>query len=263
MALYRPVAATADLPGAGAGRESGTYDFKGGVDPTPGAKRRELAKDVAAFANATGGVILVGAVEDKATGALEKYSGMKEEFAELVKAAYDAAVHDLCWPHPVVDAVRLKAPEPFEGYVVAVNVNAMVVSPVGVRWNDDPKNAAWSFPLRTTTHTTHLSPTELPMLMVPEVRRVMLLLDLIPPAERGDVQIFHNRHQALCPIPVTVKEIDHSTITVERFHPGGWVKSQLPIDRVTSVWRIEKNKWDVAMNGGIQIDAMGWLNFSP
>ena len=75
VALFRPVATTADLPALSAGRESGTYDFKGSVDL---AKKRELAKDVAAFANATGGVILIGAEEDKDAGTLRRYAPMDE-----------------------------------------------------------------------------------------------------------------------------------------------------------------------------------------
>lgn len=51
-------------------RESGTFDFKEAPDP-PHA--RELAKDVAAFANALGAVIIVGTVEDKKHGTLGRY----------------------------------------------------------------------------------------------------------------------------------------------------------------------------------------------
>jgi hypothetical protein len=270
MALYRPVATAADLPAPGAGRESGTYDFKGAVDPTAGPKRRELAKDVAAFANATGGVILVGAVEDPATGALERYSGMKEDFAERVKAAYDAAVADLCRPQPVADAVRIKAPAPFEGFVVAVNVNATPLSPIGVRWIDDPKNAAWVFPLRTTTHTTHLSPTELPMLMVPEVRRVAIILDSIPLDERVDIEIVsRGRGGALAGVipRVQLLGIDERLTTVRL----GWsshehrpiVTSTIPIDRVKSVWQREPRRWNLGIDGVIEGAGDRLLFFPP
>jgi hypothetical protein len=267
VALFKPIADPADLPPLGAGRESGTFDFKGSVDP---AKKRELAKDVAAFANATGGVVLVGAVEDPETGRLREYAPMPEAFAESVKAAYDLAVANLCRPQPVIDAVRVKAPSPFDGFVVAVNVNPTPVGPVGVRWVDDPKCPSWAFPLRTTTHTAYLTPTELAMLMVPEVRRVMILLDSIPPAEREDLQIFHNRQghpsamQNTSPLPARLTKVDITTITVDRSVPHrGRVESTLPIDRVTSVWRDGTDRWAFALDGGIYIDALGSLRFTP
>ncbi|HEY6476697.1 MAG TPA: ATP-binding protein [Polyangia bacterium] len=120
MALFKPVVTSADLPLEGTSRESGTYDFKRTVDP---AKKRELAKDVAAFANAMGGVVLVGADEDRDTGTLREYAPMPEAFAESVKAAYDRAITEFCRPQPIIDAVRVKAPPPASGYVVAINVN--------------------------------------------------------------------------------------------------------------------------------------------
>ncbi len=70
MALYHPVATLADLP-IDTGRETGTYDFKQTVDPK---NKRELAKDVAAFANATGGAGAVGAIEDTEKGTLQEYA---------------------------------------------------------------------------------------------------------------------------------------------------------------------------------------------
>lgn len=262
MALFRPVATTADLPALGEGRESGTYDFKGSVDA---GKKKELAKDVAAFANATGGVILVGAEEDRETGSIRKYAPMDEGRAETVKAAYDSAVVDLCRPQPVIDAVRLKAPEPFDGFVVAVNVNPTPLGPVGVRWNDDPKCPNWAFPLRTTTHTAYLSPTELAMLMVPEVRRVVILLDSIPSAQRESVSIFHTRGTGTSPVVVTIRNVDSTTVTVENFVKGsGRAEMLLPVDRITSVWRLSADRWGIALNGGIETEyATGTLKFTP
>jgi hypothetical protein len=254
VALFRPVATTADLPALGAGRESGTYDFKGAVDPTPGPKRRELAKDAAAFANATGGVVLVGAEEDEETGTLRKYNPMPEGFAESVKAAYDSAVADLCRPQPVIDAVRVKAPAPFSGYVVAVNVNPTPLSPVGVRWIEDPKNAAWAFPLRTTTHTAHLSPTELAMLMVPEIRRAAILLDSIPLDQRNEIVLLSDTADPFGSpgFRVTLVAIDPTltSFTVDVTSPGHKPgRHTLPVDCVRSVWRQDTTHWIIAMAG--------------
>lgn len=270
MALYRVVATTADLPTPSASRESGTYDFKVTVDVAPGPKRRELAKDVAAFANATGGVILVGAEEDRDAGTLRRYAPMDETRAEAVKAAYDSAVADLCRPQPVIDAVRLKAPAPFDGFVVAVNVNPTPLSPIGVRWVGDPKCPSWAFPLRTTTHTTFLSPTELPMLMVPEVRRVAIILDSIPLDERVDVEIVcRGRGGSLAGVisRVQLLGIDERMTTVRL----GWsahehrpiVTSTIPIDRVKSVWQREPRRWNLGIDGVIEGSGDRLLFYPP
>lgn len=103
------------------------------------------------------------------------------------------------------------------------------------------------------------------MLMVPEVRRVMILLDEIPPTERGTLLIFHNRPQAQMPMEVTLKSVDPTTLTVTRFVNTtiGRVQSTLPLDRVTSVWRNSTGGWAIALNGGLQIDALGGLTFVP
>jgi len=146
---------------------------------------------------------------------------------------------------------------PFDGFVVAVNVNPTPLSPVGVRWNDDPKSAAWAFPLRTTTHTTYLSPTELPMLMVPEVRRVAILLDAIPDDERGDLEIFGSTQtgQTSQVSRVQLLGIDDRMTTVKlawsAHEARQTVVSRIPLDRVTSVWQSGERRWTIGVNGWI------------
>lgn len=211
MALFRTITTTDDLPDIGAGRESGTFDFKGAANP---ADKRELAKDVAAFANALGGVVLVGAVEHEELGTLQKYSPMTAAFAESLKAAYETAVAEFCRPQPVLEVLRIQA-RSSPRYVVAANVHAIPLGPVGVRWNDDMKKTAWVFPLRTTTHTTFLTPTEIAMLMVPEIRRVAILLDSIPLDQRtGVILIANSRAGHADPRIVTFAGIDRNLTTL-------------------------------------------------
>jgi hypothetical protein len=263
MALFKPVATAADLPAVGESRESGTYDFKRTVDP---AKKRELAKDVAAFANATGGVVLVGADEDRDTGKLREYAPLPEALAESIKAAYDVAITEFCRPQPVIDAVRVKAPPPASGYVVAVNVNATPLGPVGVRSADDPKCPSWAFPLRTTTHTAYLTPTELAMLMVPEIRRVAILLDSIPQDQREKVYLLHVTDSPYgAAIGVTLREVDPDLTTflvelTDKGSIGGTIT--LPVDCVRSVWRRDSTHWNVFMSGSFS-KRNGALLFVP
>ena len=71
--MFTPISVTTDLPPISSSRESDVIDFKGRYS---GRDRTEMAKDVAAFANAFGGVILVGAYEDTKTGTLTFYKPM-------------------------------------------------------------------------------------------------------------------------------------------------------------------------------------------
>lgn len=262
MALFKPVLTPADLPPTGTSRETGTFDFKGRQEPS---EQRELAKDVAALANATGGVVLVGAQEDKNHRTLGIYTPIKTvQEAEALTTAYELAVTQRCVPQPVIEVVRIDTIPGVHppGYVVAVNVYAAPLGPIGVRWDGAE---AFGFPLRTATQTHWMTPTELSMLMVPEIRRAMILLDEIPPAERQSVRLFHNRLQGPPGIEVLLGDVDRTTLTVSRFvgPSRGRVTSTLPIDRVTSVWRDGTDGWSIALNGGIQIDAMGDLRFIP
>ena len=130
MALFKPILVSPDLPAVGASRESGTFDFKAEQDP---ANQRELAKDVAAFANGLGGVVLVGAVEDKKRGTLSAYKPMARlEDAEALRKAYELAVTQRCVPKPVVDVVRIETVRPDHpaGHVVAVNVYPSQMAPI-------------------------------------------------------------------------------------------------------------------------------------
>lgn len=249
MALFRPIAAPTDLPAMGTGRESGTFDFKGEVDV---ANQRELAKDVAAFANALGGVILVGAYEDK--GTLGRYAPMAREDAEKVKTAYELAIGQRCHPQPVVDVVSIETADPLPpGHVVAVNVYATPLGPVGVRWDSDKKGPSFAFPLRTTAQTHFMTPTELAMLMVPEVRRIATLLDQIPPSQRTGIQLCL-REPSPGTYVVTLVSVDplSSTATFDATGPrtGETWRLDLPIDCISSVWRTNDGAWKLAITGG-------------
>jgi hypothetical protein len=94
----KPILGQADLPLVGEAFETGGVDFKGKIDESD---HRELAKDVAALANSTGGTVLVGAFEDG--GRLGIYKPMDSAQAARIKDAYERSVRDLCSPSPVID----------------------------------------------------------------------------------------------------------------------------------------------------------------
>ena len=216
---------------------------------------------MAAFANATGGVILVGAQEDKKNRTLGIYTPIQTvPEAEALTKAYELAVTQRCIPQPVIEVARIDTIPGVHpaGYVVAVNVYAAPIGPIGVRW-DGPE--AFAFPLRTATQTHWMTPTELSMLMVPEVRRVMILSDSIPPEERDNLLIFHE-NKAESPVEVRLKTVDLTTVTVHLYVPGWESDSALPLDRVTSVWRVEAARWAIALEGRVEIVG-NLLTFAP
>ncbi len=143
--------------------------------------RAELAKDVAAFANRIGGVIIYGAKEKG--GFLDSYRELEPGEVTALRTASSEAVSNFCSPPPMFD------PHPIPvraGFVVAINVWPFAGQAVGVRRAKNGEE--WSFPLRTGKDCRHLRPEQLPMLMIPQLRRVVALLYSIPQG----AQIKHN-----------------------------------------------------------------------
>src|SRR5947207_14973186 len=97
MALFKLIMRPEDLPPVGSAREILALDFK--RDLYDLAKPFEMAKDVAAFANASGGSILVGADEDQARHVLASYKPISgEAIAAAQRGAVSGAVRDRCGP---------------------------------------------------------------------------------------------------------------------------------------------------------------------
>lgn len=257
MALFTVLTTAAQLPLPGTSRETGTFDFKARPDPQD---QRELAKDIAAFANATGGVLLAGAQEDRASGSLSGYVPLSLAEAQEIKRAYEESATTFCSPNPVFDPVvieRVRAE-----FVVAVNVYAFPVCPVAVRWV--PGEPAWTFPLRTATQTHWMSPTEAIMLAIPAIRRAAILLDAIPLRERQDVVLLGA--DAAAPYVGKKANLRFSGVDAlassatfeETVGIAGIQKTSIPLDAVQSVWKGNDGKWCVALTGCIGKGATGW-----
>src|SRR5262245_57289339 len=97
MASFKVFEQASDLPGAGTSREEFSLDAKVTYDP---AKKFEMGKDVAAFANASGGALLIGAYEDSAK--LIHYRPLSSADAINIRQAFEEAVRDRCTPIPRV-----------------------------------------------------------------------------------------------------------------------------------------------------------------
>ena len=122
-----PFPFTHELPAVGS-TESDSLDFKTEVKPVVGkvsADRFELAKDVAAFANAAGGTLLIGACGGSV---LTAFKPIDEATAAWLAREYEEAVRDRCAP-PV--SIRVENIPSGDGVVVAVHVPPFP-SPVAV-----------------------------------------------------------------------------------------------------------------------------------
>jgi predicted HTH transcriptional regulator len=104
----------------------------------------ELAKDVAAFANADGGVLLIGAYEDTRHGVLGTYKALDAQAVKLARESYSQAVRSFCFPSPIIDSVVVPHGN---GSVVAVNVWPFPGQAVGVRSREHID--AYFFPFRS------------------------------------------------------------------------------------------------------------------
>jgi hypothetical protein len=245
--LWKMILGPSEVPSLGTS-ETLSLDFKGRAAIDLDDDRRELAKDVAALANATGGAILVGAYEQG--GRLGVIKPMDSGATARLGDAYQRAVRDLCAPAPIVNAVAI---EWTPGFLLAVNVFAFPAGPVGVLC--DPDARAYAFPLRVGTHTQWLRPEQLSMLMVPGVRRIAIMLDAIPDGERKVVSLTGprgNNPSDSWTVEVSIDDLDVIRNRLCMTYGGGGGTKQLivPLDDIRAVWK-SGDKWRLAIRGHI------------
>jgi hypothetical protein len=268
-----PVSSANDLPPVGGGREQFDFDCKGDVNEKD---TFELAKDVAAFANLAGGVVLIGAHEDNARGVIARYSPLDEQRANLIAIAYSNSVAQRCSPAPVVNPTILSRDA---GYVVAVNTWPFPAQTVGVRISNAEtfprkKRNAWVFPLRVGRGSIDVKPEQLPMLMVPEVRRIALLLQQIEidDRSRASVVVFHKPPTAgaLSRMDLRLDKVDvlENVLVLHGIGERPHVPVYIPLDSVRSVWRSHGDRWSVVVAGGItqsqsEVRGEGSMSFMP
>ncbi len=264
---FRPVITPTDLPTIGARREDLNFDFKREILK---ATQEELAKDVAAFANASGGTILVGADENFSTNALSGWFPLSETDAAGVKTAYENAVRNRCSPPPVIDVQVI--PWTAEKYVVAVNVWPYPLLPVGVRVNPDKTVAgkkwdAWIVFVRVGTGTKAFLPEQAAMLMIPTVRHALMLLDGIPSNRRAGITTFFRMPQMVQDSQIRkrahldlleVRPLENAAVfrgaQIQKPNtykvPAGIF--HVPLNEVEAVWSLQDGTWCLKLKGQIQ-----------
>jgi hypothetical protein len=240
----RQIIAAADLPPPGTSRERLDVDFKERIDPS---NPFELGKDLAAFANASGGVVLVGAKETN--NHLDRYTPLSEIDATETREAFAKAARDRCHPPPVVDPVVLPQGA---GHVVAVNVLPFPGQPVGVWVECDKKKdgfggRAYVFPVRVGIHTVFFRPEQLPMLIATDVRRVVSLLEGIPLRAQCVALVWPDATHPHWSCMVDQLNVNENSITV--VSDANQVLA-LPVDSIRSVWKDpHQGVWKIAVAG--------------
>jgi hypothetical protein len=236
--LFTPIRATADLPppvGGATTRASETerWDFKQTLAPTA---HREMAKDMAAFANAMGGAIIIGTTaDDQPLG----YPGLPRGFAENLSNEFDLTLRSDLSPKPLVERCIVDSPLDNGNVVLAINVHPYSEQVVGARDGAE----SWRFPVRTGAQTTYRDPAMLPLFDA-KSRRAAILLDRIQLGATISIAL-HNVAGAINPAgPRIFRGVDYD-INVVKFETQQHVPDWHPLDQVITVFYGADGVWRV------------------
>jgi hypothetical protein len=267
--MFKPLERVADLPPEGPlsadAREKQDLDFKSYADP---AKTREHAKDIAAFANALGGTLLIGA-KDKANLV---HHGLKDQTVAEVRDVYERAAM-MCSPTVPIDVVPINVGD---RVVVAVNVPPFPDAIVGAPASEVDGSGktvkiehGWCFPIRRASQTHFLKPEELPLYMNPNVRRAYVRLEQIPEDSRARVLLFFGKQ--LDHSSFTVHLVDRTEVSFEgasleqnraQFREGSF-GFRVPLMDVVDVWEHAPDRWAVRIAGTIENSSEWGREYRP
>ena len=250
---YNRIYQWSDLPSVPPDKAPETYalDFKAQHKKDPA----EHAKDMAAFANAYGGVLLVG-VSEKADNYERCLLPVGD--AKQVAKDYEDAARDLLAPRPLIDPSVVLFPSDETRAIVAINVDAFAGQLVGARL---PNTEGWRFPMRTTSrHTTYVDPEKAMIYADPRTRKAAILLSQVPAGEPLRVQarelIGTDRGRAVRIFEGELQSYERESNTVSFIvrvpdKVNNSVTIRAPLEDVEAVWRGEK-VWAVRLSGCIQ-----------
>jgi hypothetical protein len=244
--LFPEYLTEADLPKEGAVFEVPNCDFKTWYRPD---ERHKLVTDIVAFANALGGVLLVGAKEENER--LIAYAPRTRAAADELRAMANEIAQKSCVPCPRIDARVL--PQGL-GYVVAIHVYGSTAQPIGARVKNEPN--AYRFPIRRVTGTEFLEPQELATIMVPAIRARALQLAHIPTEERAMNIVWHG-HGGAAVVHRSYKlvGIDDHLLQARFIYQDGQHQPRelhLPLDQIVAVESRHEGStrtWYVTING--------------
>jgi hypothetical protein len=227
-------------PQIGSARETELLDFKARVHrfADGSVDQVAIALPIAAFANRVGGAIAYGASEG-AGSVLAGFAPLTPEEVAFTIDACDKAIKTRCVPGPLWSPQVIPVEK---GCIVAINVDPYASALVAVRVPGDKARGyggeAYVFPMRVGTHTTHLTPDQIPMFMDPKIRRTLIMLSKI---NTGEEIIFVTFAAGFRSHKTTQLEKVDADLNIVRTGSGGY-----PIDRIESVWwNPESRTWIV------------------
>ncbi|MGC4089956.1 MAG: ATP-binding protein [Polyangiaceae bacterium] len=235
--MWKPVESNLDLPALGT-RESQSCDFKA----KPTEDDFEIAKDVAAFANASGGTLFVGAAGGDH---LAKWLPISPSESASSQRVYETAIRDRCSPAPVF---TLSEVEVSGGRVFAINVWPFPGQLVGVRLKrgearcgpgaKEPEDV-YFYPQRVGTHTKSISPAQLAMFLDSRIRRIGIHLQESVGGKAILIATKYREEGRKWVQPVQVQSLDLLTNTLTVLVPIEHVTRSVPIplDAVETVSR--------------------------
>lgn len=228
----------------------------------PGSQA-EMAKDIAAFANALGGALIVGATEGPTEP--DYTSPLTSAYAEKVALEFDQAVRDYCRPSPSVHVRVIPAPDAPGKVVLVVNIEPTVDQPIAARHAKDQD--AWRFPIRIGRDTEFLLPEQLPLHMNSKARRAKLLL-LRALAAGGDIDLFsvprgsskHSTLEGSVPFKLDNVDADGGGGVLLRDITGelGHQSIVVPLDDVEAVWLQHDGRWAMRICGRLEV--VNWFD---
>lgn len=192
-----------------------------------------MAKDMAAFANALGGVVLVGTSKDDEPLA---YPGIPRDFAERLSDGFsDAHARHLSPKPPAIERVIVAIPDS-DKVLFAVNVHPFSDQIIGARTGPN----SWRFPVRVGADTNDLEPAMLPLYATP-IRRNLILLGNIDSKTDKITICFRNPTNSQTRDPIYydagLREIlIHKNVVVVALAEDVRRTHSIPLDDIDGVW---------------------------
>ncbi len=258
---WKPIELATELERA---HETTTFDVKSAYDFALQETGFDVAKDVAAFASAMGGTILVGAHEaivgGRRTGRIGAFESVPNTGALIADVSRE--VTQRCRPLPTIHPVAMtldrdeqrralgREPTTDSVDVVAINVFPLLTGPIGVR--PGPRGAldqhGYRFPIRSGEQSDYLTPERLALHMNIHDRKIGVLLHEVGVGTRLRVFEDHNASN----LRYRVAEIDDTfSILVLEFHQSrtpAVAPARVPFSFIRAVWK-DHQDWNAHIEG--------------
>lgn len=254
MPRYRRIETWLDVVDVRDRPEDWQLDYKTKVDT---AEWWEMAKDIAAFANHLGGVLLIGAHQK---GRKVELPGIAADEAERYSLQYRNIARDKCSPSAIVSARIIGIPESQTGALLAVNVEPMPDQIVGAMFyrtnqnNEKKSSDAWRFFVRVGEDNKPIKPEHLAMYMNPAMRRKIIHLEAIPKNVQKRV-IWRQSTNSWRDPPENLEvrtldvDLEHNVVEIARDEGSVATRTRIPLDDVDAVWESAPDTWCIRVTG--------------